>query len=782
MPFIPIVHSEACERELVDAHRRLHCVVFHARNAVDTGADIALDLLEHGAFKAALTAMGIKEGDLDRLAEESGRSPTILRRRLSRNAAIRTPAWACGDETAKTLVPMALIGAWHAEPEADREILSRVGDRKYEAIEDDVARLLQFDDSPVWSAGRYRGVASKIDALFAVARTITLAALDRFFTAAECVLSEANPALDLPEEDRWAAALYDKTRDHSEVLREGICETLVILSVHGNNLFQSRVGIDVEGRVTALIRTLLKPLTLEKLLSHDHDLPRYAEAAPDEVLKIIEEDLRSDEPVLFGLLRPVDSGSFWASPSRTGLLWALECLAWKPQNLPRVSVILAHLSRPKIDDNWANRPDASLQAIFRSWMPQTAATVKQRIKALGMLAKRFPDVGWEVCIEQIRPGSRIGHYSYRPRWRSDASGAGQVVTRKEMNDFALKALEFLIDWPSHDEKTLGDLVESLQGMPEEDQSKVWDLIDEWSTKNGGAAKAALRERIRLFALTRRAHLRKLGEATRDRARETHDKLRPSDSVMRHGWLFADHWVQESADEIEEEGFDYQKRQERIDKLRREAVAEIWIERGFEGVGELLAGSGAAGSVGRYAASCVAEVEPRVDFVRRCLSIDGGLRSKAEQCLQGFLSGIADETRASVLQAAAEELPAEEQKRLLVCAPFQASTWRLLDRCYEDISAAYWKDVFPSWGQHTAAELTALIDRLLEARRPWAAFHAVHMCFKDVETSRLKRLLRDIATVSAEPVGDFKLGYHYIAEALDSLDGRAGVTRDEMAQL
>ena len=121
-------------------------------------------------------------------------------------------------------------------------------------------------------------------------------------------------------------------------LREGICETLVILSVHGNNLFHGRLGIDVEGRVALLIRKLLTPLTLEKLLSQDSDLPRYAEAAPDEFLKIIEEDLQRNDPVVFGLLKPVDSGAFWASPSRTGLLWALECLAWKPQNLPRVSL------------------------------------------------------------------------------------------------------------------------------------------------------------------------------------------------------------------------------------------------------------------------------------------------------------------------------------------------------------------------------------------------------------------------------------------------------------
>lgn len=782
VPFIPVVHSEDAERELSDAHRRLHCIVSHPRNAVDREADIALDLLSYEAFEKALTAMGIKEGNVDRLARESGRSPTILRRRLSKNAAIQTPAWAGDDDTAKTLVPMALIGAWHAESEADREIVSKVGDRKYEVIENDIARLLGYDDSPVWSAGRYSGVASKIDALFAVARLITRTDLNRFFVASEYVLSESDPALELPEEDRWAAAMYGKKRNHSGALRKGVCETLVIMSVNGNNLFQSRLGIDVERHVAVLIRKLLKPLTLETLLSHDQDLPRYAEAAPDEFLKIIEEDLQQKNPVVFGLLKPVDRNSFWASPSRTGILWALECLAWKPQNLSRVSAILAQLSRLKIDDNWMNKPDTSLEAIFRSWMPQTAASVEQRVKVLEMLTKRFPDIGWKICIAQIKPGSRIGHYSNRPDWRSDASGAGQVVTQKERYDIERKALDFLIAWPSYDEKSLGDLVESLQGLPEDDQSKVWDLIDEWSLKADEAAKASLRERIRQFAFTRSGRRRELGEATRDRAREVYDSLQPNDPVIRHGWLFAKQWVQESPDEIEEEDFDYQKRGEHIDRLRREAMTEIWTGRGFEGLRELLVGSDAADTVGRYMALCVTGVKQRVDFIRRCLSFNRGLRSKAEGCLQGFLSLIREDSRAGVLQTVAEELSAEECKRLFACAPFQASTWRILDGYVEDIRTGYWKDVFPSWGRYTPGELTELLDRLLEARRPRAAFQAVHMDFKEIETSRLKRLLHDIATVNAEPVGYFKLDRYHISNALESLDGRAGVTRDEMAKL
>jgi len=248
-----------------------------------------------------------------------------------------------------------------------------------------------------------------------------------------------------------AAGLYDKKRAHSGALRESICDTLVLLSIHGNNLFHSRLGIDIEGRVTVLIRTLLTPLTLEKLLSQDQDLPRYAEAAPGEFLTIIKKDLSRDDPILFGLLKP-DSDALWASPAYTGLLWALECLAWKPQNLPRVSKILSRLSRLKIDDNWTNKPEASLQAIFRSWMPQTAASVEERIKILKTLTKRFPGVVWEICIEQIKPGYQSGHESYRPRWRSDASGAGQVVMDRESDDFYRKALDLLIVWPSHDEE------------------------------------------------------------------------------------------------------------------------------------------------------------------------------------------------------------------------------------------------------------------------------------------------------------------------------------------
>lgn len=778
--FIPIVYTDEAERELATAYRRLHCIIVRPRNAIDSNPHIALDLLNYDAFQKALAEMGIKGDDVEQLARASGYSPTILRRQLSKIPAIRTPQWADDSKIARSLIPITLVGAWHVTSNADCEIVATLAYEPYEKIEESVACLLQVDDSPVWSIGQYRGVASKIDALFAINRHVTKKDLTDFFWLAQYVLSEIDPALDLPEDKRWAARLYGKVRDHSAALRKGICETLVILTVHGNNLFQDRLGINVEDSVFSLIQALLIPLSLDKLLSQRNDLPRYAEAAPDTFLKLLEEDLRQPQPVVLDLLKPTENGPF-ASPARTEILWALECLAWK--QLGRVSLILAQLSRTVIDDNWVNKPISSLQAIYRSWMPQTSASLEERVQALEMLVKRFPDIGWQICIEQLASGIRSGDFSYRPRWRNDSSGVGQPVTRKEMIDFTRKTLDLMLTWSQHDQKTLGNLIERLPGMPEEDQAKVWDLIDAWAdSKADKKAKADLREWIRRFAFTRFGRLRGLNDVTKDRARMAYQKLQSHDFVIRHSWLFAQHWVEPSIDEIEDENFDYDKHGEEMQKLRTTAMKEIWEGLGFEGVTELLSHSNAPDRVGSSLVMSMVDANMQVDFLRQCLSITGDQERKVDLCIHGFLMSVDDGKRGAILLAVAQNMDTERIVRLFRNAPFGQDTWRLLDRYGKEIRDLYWQEVVPFWNRHSEEELIELIDRLLEAKRPRAAFHVAHLDWRQIETSRLKRLLLDVATVDAEPAEWSRVDDYYISEALNSLDGRTGVSPDEMAQL
>jgi addiction module HigA family antidote len=783
---IPIIFTAEAEHELGGVHRNLHTIIVRPKNTADVKPDIVLDLLNYEAFKRALAAMGINDHNrADTLAHESGHSPTILRRRLSKNPAIRTPAWTEDAVVVRNLIPMMLVGAWHTESNADCEILSLLSGPPYSEIERQIPELLKVDDSPVWSVGRFRGVSSKIDAFFAVQASVTPKDLDDFLFVAEIVLSESDPALELPEDKRAFAGLYGKKRKYSRALREGICETLVLLAVHGNDLFRERLGINVEDKVDLLICRLLTPLTPTKLLSQSGDLPFYAEAAPHEFLRIIEEDLRTAEPQIYALMKPAATALFGGGCPRTGLLWALENLAWKPEQLLRVSKILAKLAEPKITDNWANKPDNSLRSIFRSWMPQTAASLDERKKVLETLAKLFPALGWQICLDQFVAGTwMVGDYSSRPRWRSDASGAGHPVTLQERDEFVRKALDLALAWPDHNENTLGDLISNLQGLPDGDQEKVWNLIGSWAqTVKDDSRKATLQERIRQSALTRLSKSLGVKNETKDRARGAYELLTPHDVVIRHRWLFVTQWVQESSAELEDEDFDYLKREERIRDLRIHALQEIWEKKGFEGLKFLLRESGSESSIGRHMAEGVIDSSKATGFLTNCLEdYDESLRSKMDELVRGFLLKMQGDALLATTRILLAALPPSQISRLLICSPFQQETWLHVDSQESEIRQQYWREVNPGLMMKNSSAINEVIDRLLEARRPRAAFKAVHFALEEVETSRLKRLLFEIGACDFEPAGTYRVDQYYISAALNILQGRSGVTRDEMARL
>ncbi len=224
-----------------------------------------------------------------------------------------------------------------------------------------------------------------------------------------------------------------------------------------------------------------------------------------------------------------------------------------------------------------------------------------------------------------------------------------------------------------------------------------------------------------------------------------------DPVVRHGWLFEKQWVEESADELEEDDTDFTAREERIHALRMKALAEVWSERGFDGVAALLADSGAAPTVGQYAALCITDSARRIDFLLRCLELGGDLEQKAEGCILGFLWSVDSGARQALLRAVADKVGADQRVRLFKSSPFEKLTWLTVDQYSAESSTRYWKEVSPQWSRrHSDSDLNELVDHLLNADRPRAAFHAAHMDWARLETSRLKRLLTDVATIGAEP--------------------------------
>ncbi len=781
-PNLAIIQDDRVEAELGDLCRRCHCIIVRPGNDVDRMPDIRLGLPSWQEFSDALENMGLSRDGIDRLARESGRSPAVLRRRLSEIPGIRSPAWSKEATVARKLLPAALIGAWRKDSAADCDVvrsLARMEDDH--DVESGVMDLLNLPDPPLWSVGSHRGAVSRCDALFGIARHVTASDLDNFFLAAERVLSESDPALELPEGERWTAALHGKVREHSSSLRKGICETLALLSLHGGNLFRERLGVEPETRVSSLVRRLLTPLTTDSLLSHLDDLPAYAEAAPDTFLDIIEADLRQPEPAVFDLLKPVESGPFGSGEQRSGLLWALECLGWK--HLGRVSWVLARLSAVPIDDSWTNRPITSLEALYRCWLPQTSASLEERMQSLRKLTEQDPEIGWQVCIAQLKSGPRFATLSYRPHWSGDASGAGRSVTQGEFHRSRRDALDLVLSWPDHDHGTLGDLVELLHDLGDEARRRVWDLVEKWAAAASDEnAIAAVRDRIRRHALTRRGSLRGVGEEVLERARGAYDRLEPKDPVARYRWLFSGAWIEASVDE-DEESLDLDAHLERIGRQRRTAIREIWRERGLDGVVALLADCGAPTVAGECLEAEITDADARAEFLSRCLSTTGQLRKLVELCVIGFLRAVDGDALNTLLESTAKRDDAEWTARLFSLAPVRSHVWRLLDGHSGEVRDQYWKTVMPDSSWYSESELTEFVDRLLDVQRPYPAFSAARFNWARVETSKLKRLLFEAAVAKkAEPSGAYVPEAHEISNAFGELNGRDGIDQEEMARL
>lgn len=791
---IPVASTREVERELAPYAKSIHSIVVYPRNAIVEPA-INLEPANYDAFNKALEEMGMNRDEISRFANVSGRSLTVLRRQLSAVPAMRTPEWAADHQTAASLMPFLFVGAWNSQNEADRVGLSLLaGGRSYDEIEKECQSLAQLNDAPIWSVGIYRGVISKIDLLYAIAGAVTPDDLSRYFSMARMVLGEDDPALDLNEDQRWAASIHGKTREFSGAFREGISETLVLLAVHGGNLFRGHLGVDTEIEAAHVVRDLLPtPLTTRTLEANDRDLPTYAEAAPDEFLSILERDLKSREPAVLGLLRPVNASVFGLHPSRTGLLWALEGLSWSPVTLPRAASILAALAQVEINDNWVNKPTNSLNCIFRAWMPQTAAQHEQRVGVVKKLAKNFAAVAWEICVAQFGNHHNVGDYSHKPRWRPDGYGFGEPFpTRGPTIEFMREMVEMALNWKDHSLGMLCDLVERMHGLTDADEARVWALIETWAkTKASDVDKATMREKIRVATMSRPMALRlkKNPKATNlaIAGKAAYAALEPSDLLNKLAWLFRDGWVAESADEIGDiENFDFHKRDDRIRSLRTEGLREVMAHRGLAGLLELSKRGNTSSVIGVLAASAVLSEQELLELLR--LALAPILAGKEEvhsykSLICGALRTLVDDDKlGEVLTSISIGLSEVDMARLFVLAPFTKSTWTLVDALGKEVQTGYWSEVVPEQVYSSDTENNEAIERLLKAGRPRAAFSCIRHRPSNLDAQVLYRLLSAMMQGGNDQHGHYMLEQYHVEEAFKHLNSSPTLTLDQKAGL
>jgi hypothetical protein len=395
---------------------------------------LELPPLRREPLTKALRAAGITEKTSDRIARESRGSLEAVLWAASSQGMGNLP-WLQEPE-ASQLVPLVLAGQWTVSEHPDHEVLARLADNAYADV-NQLATRWRIPGGPLQVWGNHWDWKAWRTNWEHLAPFITRDVLERFREVSLRVLGQRDPALDLSPGERWMAAVRNKVHPHSEGLRNGLVESIVMFSACSHRL----EGIDGRGFASGMVRQLLDTQSLAaSWTSLASWLPELAEAAPESFLAAAERVVAQPEVVEAVF---TEGGMFGASSVHSHLLWALERLAWSPEYLSRVAILVGRFAEVGPGGELTNRPKNTLAGIFLPWYAGTMANLEQRLAAFDQLCKRCPDVGWSCGLAVLPHHHQIAMPTNEPQFHDWGHEAERRRTKAQVREFVDAVLDRL---------------------------------------------------------------------------------------------------------------------------------------------------------------------------------------------------------------------------------------------------------------------------------------------------------------------------------------------------
>ena len=542
--------------------------------------------------------------------------------------------------------------------------------------------------------------------------------LDVFKSCALEVLGEIDPQFELEPDKRYAAGVYGKVLRHSQNLREGIAQTVALLGNEGDALKNCSLN-KAHATAILIVRKLFERSDWRIWASVDHLLPVIAEGVPDEFLDAVQNALLCDESPFDDLFNQEGGGTFGRT-YMSGLLRALESLAWGEDYLVRVATLLADLAARDPGGRWSSRPENSLVSILLPWYPQTFASQEKRLACLKAVRREHPDVAWRVLVRLLPNRHQTTSGTHKPSWFMDVPHDWKPsVTHGEYHAQVAEYAEMAVEMACADFDRLTELVGQLDNLPPAAFDKVIDFLSSDDIK-------ALDEERRLpiwsnltrFSLKHRRFQDAkwaLPLEVIERLEEVARALSPASPEGRYQRLF----THKDFDLYEENG-DRGEQARLLEEKRQQAVLEIWDGGNLDRVmafAEVVASPYRVG----WAFANVADGSAEASMLPGMFESD----DKIAQFLDGFIWKKYQSLGTEWLdQLSVEQWNAEQRSQLLIRLPFDKSTWELAAAWLEDEETLYWENVIVK-PYLDKEELIHAVDKLLKYGRPIAALDCLY---------------------------------------------------------
>lgn len=260
-------------------------------------------------------------------------------------------------------------------------------------------------------------------------------------------------------------------------------------------------------------------------------------------------------------------------------------------------------------------------------------------------------------------------------------------------------------------------------------------------------------------------------------------MEPTDLANKHEWLFRQSWIEESADELDDGELDFRKCEERVNQLRIAALKEIFTEQGMDGIFALAGQAKAQSQIGWHLICSVLGDDEKTKFIMEALQPGSNdLSAERKNLIFGALRARTVEDRAAFFAAVRSLLSEGDMLKLLLLSPFNSGTWAIVDALSEIGRQSYWQDVHPEWIFEPVGENNEAVERMLKAKRPRAAFAAVHFKLEAINPALLYWMLFGIARDGKDKSGEYQLQEYDIKTAFSLLDRTDNVTLEEKAGL
>jgi hypothetical protein len=694
--------------------------------------------------------------------------------RCLQNASLM-PEWASPTASAELAVAV-FLGTWNERVPGDVAFVENVSGKAYGEWIGALRELAAAPGTPLTQQDGVWKFVQRYEGWYALGPRLFDDHLKRFQDAALKVLREIDPALDLPTSERYMASVRGKVWAHSADLRSGIATTLALLGSHPGALVSCSVGRSVLTAARVVDEALSKPSS-GTWASLTNLLPLLAEAAPSEFLDCLDTALLKHREPIARLFTEEGDGLFGGSYV-SGLLWALETLAWEPAYLGRVTKCLGELDAMDPGGKFTNRPGNSLATILLPWFPQTCASVQRRIAVVSSLLTEMPDVAWKLLRALLPQAHATSMGSHKPQWRqlipSDwSSGATMAEYREQITAYATLAVQAaqgnpgrLVDLIDHLPKLPPDAIatvidalssDPIRGLSEGDRLGLWDSL------------VALVNRHRRFSEADWA----MSNELLARLDATIAKLAPSLPEHEYRRLFT-----ERDFDLYERNGNWSEQAAILESKRDEAIISLLVLGPLKVI-EFAATVESPWRVGVSLGRVANDIVEKVFLPAYLEPVDKTPRTLASGFVRGRFALLGWEWVDAI---AFGQWNPRQLAQFFAYLPFASAAWRRVEKLLGPDSALYWAETSAS-PYEASADLVEAMRALLKHERPRAALRCAYVASHEhveVPAQLLSEALLAAVRDTGEPV---HAGEAYeIGKVIDSLQEAPDAKEEDIGQV